>query len=53
MTKLLEQHNVEIRTATKKYDYIHTTFVEPLNIGLTKLLFKSMDGKELQDPEKY
>ena len=36
VTKMLEKHNVEIRRATTKQ--------------LEKLLFKSMDAQELQDP---
>ena len=50
--KLLEKHNVDIRRAVTKYKHIHTTFVEAFNRELTKLLFKLMDGPELQDPEK-
>ena len=52
MKKLLEKHNVEIRRATTKYDHRHTAFVEAFNRELVKLLFKLMDGQELQDPEK-
>ena len=52
VTKLLEKHNVEIRRATTKYKHIHRAFVETFNKQLAKLLFKRMDAKELQDPEK-
>ena len=52
MTKLLEKHNIEIRTATTKYKHTHTAFVEAFNKELAKLLFKPMDAQELQDPEK-
>ena len=52
VTKLLEKHSVDIRRATTKYKHIHTTFVKAFNKELAKLLFKSMDTQELQDPEK-
>ena len=52
VTKLLEKHNVDIRRATTKYKHTHTTFVEAFNRELAKLLFKPMDGQELQDQEK-
>ena len=51
-TKLLEKHNVEIRRATAKYKHTHTAFAEAFNKELAKLLFRSMDAQELQDPEK-
>ena len=50
MTKLLEKHNVNIRTTTK-YMHTHAPFVEVFNKELAKLLFKAMDAQELQDPE--
>ena len=50
--KLLEKHNVYIRRATTKYKHTQTVFVEAFNKELAKLLFKSMDAQELQDPEK-
>ena len=52
VTKLLEKHNVDIRRATTKYKHAITAFVEALNKELAKLLFKTMDVQELQDPEK-
>ena len=52
VTKLLQKHNVEIRRATTKYKRTHTAFVEAFNKALAKLLLKSMDAQELQDPEK-
>ena len=52
VTKLLEKHNFEIRRETTKYKHTHTVFVEGFNKELVKLLFKPMDVKELQDPEK-
>ena len=52
MTKLLEKHNVDIRRATTKYNHTHTAFVKAFNKELAKLLFKSMDAQQLQDPEK-
>ena len=52
MTKLLEKHNIDIRRATTKYKHTHTAFVEALNKELAKLLFKPMDGQELQGSEK-
>ena len=52
VTKLLEEHNVEIRGATAKYKHIHTAFVKAFNKELAKLLFNLMDAQELQDPEK-
>ena len=52
LTKLLEKHNVDIRRATTKYKHTHTTFVEAFNKELAKLLFKTMDVKELQAQEK-
>ena len=48
---MLEKHNVDIRTATMKYEHTHTVFVEAFNKELAKLLFKPMDAQELQDPE--
>ena len=50
--KLLEKHSVDIQRATTKYKHTHTTFVEPFNKKLAKLLPKPMDAQELQDPEK-
>ena len=50
--KLIEKHNVDIRRATAKYKKNHTAFVEAFNKELAKMLFKSMDAQELQDPEK-
>ena len=38
--------------ASAKYKHIHTIFVETFNNELIKQLFKPMDAKELQDPEK-
>ena len=52
VTKLLENHNVEIRRATTKCKHTHTAFVEAFNKELAKLLFKPMDAQELQDLEK-
>ena len=48
---MLEKHNVDIRTATMKYEHTHTVFVEAFNKELAKLLFKPMDAQELQDSE--
>ena len=50
--KLLEKHNVDIRRATTKYKHTHKAFVEAFNKELAKVLFKPMDARELQDPEK-
>ena len=50
--KLLEKHNVDIRSTTTKYKHTHTVFEEAFNRELAKLLFKPMDAPELQDPEK-
>ena len=52
VTKLLEKHNVEIRSAATKYKHTHTAFAEAFNKELAKLLFKPMDSQELQDSEK-
>ena len=52
VTKLLEQHNVDVRSATTKYKHTHTVFVEAFNKELAKPLFKPMDTQELQDPKK-
>ena len=52
VTKLLEKHNVDIPRATAKYKHTHTAFAEAFNKELAKLLFKSMDAQELQNPEK-
>ena len=52
VAKLLEEHSVAIRRATKKYEHTHTALVETFNKWLAKLLFKPMDAQELQDPEK-
>ena len=50
VTKLLEEHNVEIQRATTKYKHTHTVFVEAFNKELEKLLFKPTDAQEFQDP---
>ena len=50
-SELLEKHSVEIRRATTKYKHTHTVFVEAFNKELAKLLFKPMEGQELQDPK--
>ena len=52
MTKLLENHSVEIRTAATKYKHTHMAFVENFNKELAKRLLKPMDAQELQDPGK-
>ena len=52
VAKLLDKHNVDIRRATTEYKHSHTAFVEVFNEELAKLLFKPMDTRELQDPEK-
>ena len=52
VTKLFEKHNVDIQRAITKHKHTHTAFVEAFNKELAKLLFKSMDAQELQDPEK-
>ena len=52
MTKLLEKHNFDIRRATKNNKHTHTAFAEAFIKELAKLLFKTMDAQELQDPEK-
>ena len=52
VTKLLEKHNVDIRIATAKYKHTHIASVEAFNRELAKLLFKTMDAQQLQDPEK-
>ena len=52
VTKLIEKHSTDIQKATKKYKHTHAAFVEAFNKELAKLLFKPMDAKEVQDPEK-
>ena len=52
VTKLLEKHNFDIRKATTTKEHTYTAFVEAFNKELAKLLFKSVDAQELQDPEK-
>ena len=52
VTKMLQKHNIEIRRATTKYKYTHTTFLEAFNKELAKLLFKPIDAQKLEDPEK-
>ena len=52
VTKLLKKDNVDIRRVATKYKHTHTAFEEAFNKELAKLLFKPMDGQELQDPEK-
>ena len=52
VAKLFEKHNVDIRTATTKYNHKHTASVEASNKELEKLLFKPMDAQELQNPKK-
>ena len=52
MRMVLQKHSVEIQRRTTKYNHTHTAFVEAFNKELVKLLFKSMDVQELQDPEK-
>ena len=52
VTKLLEEHNVEINRETTKYKHTHTAFVENFNKMLAKNLFKIQDAQELNDPEK-
>ena len=51
VTMLFEKHNVDIWRATTKYKHTYTAFVEASNKELEKLLFKSMDARELQDPK--
>ena len=51
VVKLLEKRNVDVRRATTKYEHTHAAFVEVFNKELAKLLFKSMDAQQLQDPE--
>ena len=52
VTKLLEKHNVNIQRTTTKYKHTRTTFLDTFNKELAKLLSKTMDAHELQDPEK-
>ena len=52
VTKLFEKHSADIRRATTKYRHTHTAFVEASNKELEKLLFKSMDAQELQNPKE-
>ena len=52
MTKLLEDHSVEIKRVTTKYKHTHTAFAEAFNKELAKELFKPMDTQELNDPDK-
>ena len=47
VTKLLEKHNVEIRRATAKYKYTHTTFAEVFNKELVKMMFKPLNAQKL------
>ena len=52
VTKVLEKQKVDIRRATTKYKHTHTAFMKAFNKKLEKLLFKSMDAQELQNPKK-
>ena len=52
VTKLLEEHHVEINRETTKYKHTHTAFVENLNKRLSEKLFKIQNAQELNDPEK-
>ena len=52
VTKLLEKHNVEIRRVTTRYKHTQTAFPKAFKKDFSKLLFKTMDDQELQDPEK-
>ena len=52
VTKLLEEHHVEIKRETTQYKYTHTAFVENFNKMLAENLFKIQDAQELNDPEK-
>ena len=52
VTKLFEKDNADIQRATTKYKHTHTAGVEASNKELEKLLFKSIDAQELQDPKK-
>ena len=52
VTKLHEKHNVDIRRAATRYKHTQTAFVEAFNKELEKLLFKTMNASELQDPVK-
>lgn len=47
VTKLIENHNFDIRRATKNYKHTHTDFVKAFNKELAKQLFKSMDAQGL------
>lgn len=47
VTKLIENHNADIRRATKKYKHTYTDFVKAFNKELAKQLFKSMDAQGL------
>ena len=52
VTMLHEKHNVDIRRAATRYKHTQTAFVEAFNKELEKLLFKTMNASELQDPVK-
>ena len=52
VTKVLEKQKVDIRRATTKYKHTHTAFMKAFNKKLEKLLLKSMDAQELQNPKK-
>ena len=52
VTKLLESYSAGIKRATTKYKHTHTAFVETFNKELAKELFKPMDARELNDPDK-
>ena len=49
---MLEKKEVKIRRVTTKYKHTHTAFVEALNKIPAERLFKVLDAKELNDPEK-
>ena len=52
VTTLLEKHNVVMRRSTTKHKHTHTAFVNAFEKEFEKLLFKPMDGQELQNPKK-
>ena len=53
VTKMLEKHEVRIRSMTTKYKHTHTAFVKALNKLLAEQLFKVQDEQELNDPDEY
>ena len=52
VTKLFDEHHVDIDRTMTKYNHTHTAFVKAFNKELSKLLFKPQDTQGLNDPKK-